>query len=133
MDVAILIAFVTLLLTLIGGIFGGARYLSAIKEQNSKQTIEIADVKMETKKIWNALDTHKRWDEEYQREGYKDKIIEFYGKLKHAENGKVYPEEMYKKTFDYYGIYKQLKGNTYVDEVLVYIKQCYERDYGVKK
>jgi len=69
---------------------------------------------------------HKKQDQEYWKNLYRKEIIEFYNRIIY-HGDKEYPVEMYLNIFDMYEGYKKLGGNSYVDDIMVRIREKYDK------
>ena len=70
--------------------------------------------------------SHKKQDQEYWKNLYRKEILEFYNRIIYHKE-KDYPVEMYLNIFDMYEGYKKLGGNSYIDDVMVRIREKYNK------
>ena len=68
---------------------------------------------------------HKKQDQVYWKNLYRKEILEFYNRIIYHKE-KDYPVEMYLNIFDMYEGYKKLGGNSYIDDVMVRIREKYD-------
>ena len=75
---------------------------------------------------------HKKQDQVNWKNLYRKEILEFYNRIIY-HGDKEYPPEMYLNIFEMYEGYKKLGGNSYVDDIMVRIREKYNRQIRGKE
>lgn len=73
-----------------------------------------------------SFQTHKKSDKEYWKNLYRKDIIEFYNRIVYHKD-KDYPVEMFLNIFEMYESYKKLGGNSYIDDIMVRIREQHNK------